>query len=241
MSKIIVILLFACKGFLFAQVEKDTLDEKSIFAPLPNDALTAKESWDIHRTAFIKKLEKEGATAKEIKKRLVSYEKEKAEYIAQVIENLRLAEIKRHKGAELREKGAELREKGAEIRRRADAWRKNYELLITKNITLSEDKDKIEPISFELDSETTISFGVRAHISLGTVQLLLYNPDGKIEAELNLEYDPQNASKDGDMNFSSGSLDKIIAGAKAGRWQVIIIPENATGSIAFSVSLKKNQ
>ncbi len=234
MSKIIVILLFACKGFLFAQVEKDTLDEKSIFAPFPNDALTAKESWDIHRTAFIKKLEKEGATAKEIKKRLVSYEKEKAEYIAQVIENLRLAEIKRHKGAELREKGAE-------IRRRADAWRKSYELLITKNITLSEDKDNIEPISFELDSETTISFGVRAHISLGTVQLLLYNPDGKIEVELNLEYDPENASKDGDMNFSSGSLDKIIAGAKAGRWQVIIIPENATGSIAFSVSLKKNQ
>jgi len=226
-------MVFTCNSFLFGQVKKDTVGEKSVFAPLPHNALTPKESWDIHKTAFIKKLEKEGATTNEIKKRLLSYEKEKAEYIARVKEDLRLAGIERKK-AEIE------RKKGAELRRQADEWRKNYELLITKNVALSKDIDNIEPVSFELHSETTISFGVRGHISSGTAQLVMYNPNSQIEAELSLEYSPQYSSGDGDMAYTSGSLDKKIAGAKAGIWQIKIIPKNAIGSLAFSVSLKKN-
>ena len=222
-----MLLLLTFNSLLLAQEKKETLDDSTVFASPSNDGLTPKESWGIHKTAFIKKLKKEGATAEEIKEQLISYEKEKAEYIAKISENLRLDEIKR--------------KKGAEIRKRADEWRKNYELLISKNLTFSKDDENIESVSFELDSETTISFGIRAHISSGNAQLLLYNPDGEIEARLKLEYDQQNASSEGELRFTSGSLDKKITGSKPGIWQVKIIPKKATGYLAFSVSLKKNK
>lgn len=223
----ILFFMLVCNSLMFAQEDLGSFNEDTVFAPESYNALTPKESWEIHKAAFIKKLEKEGVKREEIKKRLLEYEKEKATYFADLKERHRLAAIRR--------------EEAAERRRLSDEWRKNYELLFSKNVALVKNTDNIEPIHFEVSSETTISFGVRAHIYSGNVRLVMYNPDGKIEAELNLEYESQNSSKDDKMNTTSGSLDKKIAGTQAGTWQIKIIPMKAEGSVAFSVSLMKNQ
>ncbi|WP_452222164.1 hypothetical protein [Lacinutrix salivirga] len=251
----ILFFMLVCNSLMFAQEDLGPFNEETIFAPESYNVLTPKESWEIHKTAFIKKLEKEGVKQVEVKKRLLKYEKEKATYFANLKERHRLAAIEREKAAirrkeaakrrklaEIeRDKAAIRREEAAEKRKLADEWRKNYELLLSKNVALVKDTDNIEPITFEISSETTISFGVRANIYSGNVKLVMYNPDGKIEAELNVEYQPKKTSKNDKMARTSGSLDKKIAGAKVGTWQIKIIPIKAEGSVAFSVSLKKNQ
>ncbi|MEM9052069.1 MAG: hypothetical protein AAGC47_08480 [Bacteroidota bacterium] len=300
---IIFLILLGLGQVLLAQEGKDSLNDKSIYAPFPYDALTPEESWDIYRTAFVKKLEKKGATQEEIDERLAVYEEVKAEYIARVQEDLRLAEIyrmeadmhrekadmqramhelQRQEAAEMRElqelerlKAAELREwaemqrmeeaelrrfhdiqrkeaeqmrrlaavereKANELRRQAEKMWKDFRPLLTKNVQLSKNVKELEPITFEIRSETTLTLGVRSHLSSGSAKLVMYNPEGKVEAELNLEHDEKRSKKDGEMSYTSGSLDKKITGLKAGIYNVLITPKNAEGYIAFSVSEKKN-
>ncbi|WP_417369551.1 hypothetical protein [Gelidibacter japonicus] len=131
-NTILLFILLASGNFMFSQVAKDTLGVNYIYAPnIFNDNLSPKESWEIHKAAYIKQLKSKGLTDDEIKRSMVTYEKEKIEFIAQVKEQQRLAAIQRKKAAEQRAladiermKADEQRKLAAIQRQKADELRK---------------------------------------------------------------------------------------------------------------------
>lgn len=103
-SIILLFILLASSNFIFSQVTQDTLSVNYIYAPNNfNNGFSAEESWEIHKAAYIKQQKAKGLTDDEIKKSMVTYEKEKKEFIARVKEQHRLAEIQRKKAAKQRE------------------------------------------------------------------------------------------------------------------------------------------
>ena len=123
----LTILIYNC--FMFGQEKKDSLDINYIYAPQLYDNLSAEESWEIYKTAYIKKLKIKGLTDDEIKKSLINYEKQKEEYIAEVKEKLRLATIEREKAEAQRKLAAIERKKANKLRKLADIQRKKADEL----------------------------------------------------------------------------------------------------------------
>ncbi|WP_156101247.1 hypothetical protein [Salegentibacter sp. Hel_I_6] len=102
----------------------------SIYAPNQlNDSFSAEESWEIHKAAYIKQLKSRGLPDNEIKKSMVTYEKNKEEFIARVKEQYRLAAIQRKKAFEQRALMQIEREKAAEHRKLAAVQRQKAEEL----------------------------------------------------------------------------------------------------------------
>ncbi len=131
-NTILLFILLASSNFIFSQVPKDTLGVDYIYAPNNfNDSFSAEESWQIHKAAYIKQQKAKGLTDEEIKRSMVTYEKEKKEFIARVKEQHRLAAIQRKKAAEQRAladiermKADEQRKLAAIQRQKADDLRK---------------------------------------------------------------------------------------------------------------------
>jgi len=124
---------------MFSQVAQDSLGVNYIYAPNHfNDSFSAEESWRIHKAAYIKQLKSKGLTDDEIKRSMVTYEKDKEEFIARVKEQHRLAaiqrqkadeqralaEIERKRAVEQRRLAAIQRQKADELRKLADVERK---------------------------------------------------------------------------------------------------------------------
>ena len=96
-------MLLVSSHFVFSQEAQDSLGVNYIYAPNHfSNSFSAEESWEIHKAAYIKQLKAKGQTEDEIKSSMVTYEKDKAAFIAQVKEQLRLAAIQREKAAEQR-------------------------------------------------------------------------------------------------------------------------------------------
>lgn len=330
------ILLASC-NFMFSQVTQDSLSVNYIYAPNHfNDSFSAEESWEIHKTAYIKQLKSKGLTDDEIKRSMLTYEKDKEEFIARVKEQHKLAAIVREKAAEqralaeiirreadelrkeadsvrknadeirkqsdiVREQAAIQREKAEELRKQADnvrknadevrkqaemvrkqaaiqrenadalrkqadierakadeqrkladirrskaeeqrkksqAWRNNAEDILIKNITLSNQSDNNEPISFKVASKTTLHIGIRAQISSGTTSIEIYNPKGVKEGEMSLNFKPKSGSNEenGGIEYTSGALDKTISRAEVGEWQIKVSSKKSEGTVAISVA-----
>jgi len=238
---------------MFSQVAKDTLSVDYIYAPNSfNHSFSAEESWEIHKAAYIKQLKSKGLTDDEIKKRMVTYEKDKEEFIAQVKEQHRLAAIQRKKADDLRKladierKKADEQRKLADIqrakadkqRKKAQEWRKKAENILIKNITLSNKSNNSKPITFKVNSKMTLYIGIRAHISSGTTLIEIYNPKGIKEGELSLNFksnSDSNEEREG-LEYTSGALDKTISGAEVGEWKIKIVSQKSEGIVAMSVA-----
>ncbi len=294
---------------MFSQVMQDSLGVNYIYAPnYFNNSFSAEESWEIHKAAYIKQLESKGLTDDEIKRGMITYEKDKEEFIARVKEQHRLAAIQREKAAEQRalaeiernkaseqrrlaaiqrqkadelrklaeverkkaeeqrgrsaiqrEKANKLRKQAAierakadeqrkladiqrakaeEQRKKAQKWRKNFEKILTKNITLTNQSNDSKPIIFEVTSKTTLRIGIRAHISSGTTLIEIYNPKGNKEGELSLNFKSKSGSDEEieELEYTSGVLDKTISGAEVGEWQIKISSKKPEGTVAMSVA-----
>lgn len=123
-SAYLLFFLLVCSSFVFCQVKKDSLEVINTYPPQSYgnsyDYLSPEESWEIHKSAYIKQLKSKGITDDEFRRSMITYEKEKEEFIARVKELHRLAAIQREKDAEQRAKHAIQREKDA-IQREKDA------------------------------------------------------------------------------------------------------------------------
>ena len=125
---ILLFILLVSSNIIFSQVVQDSLSVNYIYAPnYYNDSFSAEESWEIHKAAYIKQLKAKGLTDDEIKKSMVTYEKDKEEFITRVKEQQRLAEIQRKKAAEQRKLADVQRVKAEEQRKLADIQRKKAE------------------------------------------------------------------------------------------------------------------
>lgn len=129
-NTILLFILLIFSNFMFGQVAKDTLGVNYVYAPnIFNDNLSPKDSWEIHKAAYVKQLKSQGLTDDEIKGRMVIYEKEKKEFIAQVKEQNRLAANQRKKAAEQRTVAANERMKADEQRKLATIQRQKADEL----------------------------------------------------------------------------------------------------------------
>lgn len=157
-NTIILFILLASSHFMFSQVSKDSLGANSIYAPLDfNNGFSAEESWEIHKAAYIKQLKSKGLTEDEIKKGMATYEKDKEEFIARIIEQHRLAaiqrkkadeqrvlaDIQRKKATEQRKFAAIQRQKADEFRKLADVQRKKADEQRVKSSALREKADEL--------------------------------------------------------------------------------------------------
>ncbi|MFD2034645.1 hypothetical protein ACFSKL_07595 [Belliella marina] len=339
-SIFLLFVLLVSSTFVFSQVKMDSLAVNYIYPPNPPnppniyDGFTPKESWDIHRAAYIKQLKAKGLTDEELKKSLIEYENQKEEFIAQVKEKLRIAEIQRKNAEEQRALAAIERKKAEELRKQAEIerakadeqrklaeiqrakadeqrklaeiqrakadeqrasdaierkkaeelrkqagierakadeqrkiaeiqrakadeqrklaeiqrlkadeqrkksqeWRNNSENILTKNITLSNESSNSKPIVFKVTSKTTLYIGIRAHISSGNALIEIFNPEGIKEGELSLKAKPSPNKGKGELEYTSGALDKTISNAGAGEWQVKISSQKSNGNVAMSVA-----
>lgn len=156
-NTILLFILLAGSNFMFSQVAKDTLGANYIYAPnVFNDNLSPKESWEIHKAAYIKQLKSKGLTDDEIKKSMVIYEKEKEEFISQVKEQQRLASIQRKKAAEQRALAEIIRKEADEIRKQADIVRKDADELRKQADIVRKNADKQREKANELRKQADI-------------------------------------------------------------------------------------
>ena len=117
---VLVVMLLVSSHFMFSQEAQDSLGVNYIYAPNHHsNNFSAEESWEIHRAAYIKQLNAKGQTEDEIKTSMITYEKDKAEFIARVKEQLRFAAIQREKAAKLRAVAKKRRDKAAKRREEA--------------------------------------------------------------------------------------------------------------------------
>ncbi|MBD0403043.1 hypothetical protein [Flammeovirga sp. EKP202] len=236
-SIIFLFVLLLSNTFGFCQVEKDSLLESYIYPPNSYnnyDGLTPKESWDIHKAAYIKQLKAKGGTSEEYDKSLLDYEKQKKEFLTLVEERNRIAEVQREKDAELRKKHAIQRHLAEERRKKSQAWRENAKEILIKNITLTHQTDDSESMAFKVTSKMTLYIGIRAHIKSGSTLIEIYNPKGVKEGELSLKY--QSDANQKVKEYTSGALDKTISNTEVGEWQIKISSQKSNGNIAMSVA-----
>ncbi|NME71259.1 hypothetical protein [Flammeovirga aprica] len=144
---------------MFCQVEKDKPADNYIYPPNSYnnyEGLTPKESWDIHKAAYIKQLKSKGSTGEEYDKSILEYEKQKEEFLTQVKEQNRIAEVQREKDAELRKQHAIQREKDAELRKQ-HAIQREKDAELRKQHAIQREKDaelrKQHAIQREKDAE----------------------------------------------------------------------------------------
>ena len=263
-SIFLLFVLLVSNTFIFCQVKKDSLAESYIYPPNSYEGLTPKESWYIHKAAYLKQLKTKGLTDEELKQSLIDYEKQKEEFLARVKEQHKIAEIQRKKAKEKRtlaaierkkaeeqrEKDAIQRKKADELRKQAETqrvkaeeqrkksqeWRENAENILIKNITLSNQSNGSESIIFKVTHKTTLYIGIRAHIISGTALIEIYNPKGVKEGELSLNSKSGLNESKKELEYTSGALDKTISNAEIGKWQIKISSQKSNGNIAMSVS-----
>jgi flagellar biosynthesis GTPase FlhF len=107
--------LIISSNSLFCQVSKDTVKADDIY-PRLYDYFSPEESWQIHKEAYLKKLEVLGFSKSEIDIKMREYEKQKNEFIEKTSEQRKLAE-KQRQLAEIQRKQAEEQRKEAEVQR----------------------------------------------------------------------------------------------------------------------------
>jgi uncharacterized membrane protein YqiK len=114
---------------MFSQVIQDSFDESNTYPPKTYGSFSPKESWEIHKAAYIKQLKSKGLTDVEFKKRLADYEKQKEKFLAKIEQQHRLAAIQRQKDAGQRALAAIERKKADEQRRLATIQREKADEL----------------------------------------------------------------------------------------------------------------
>ncbi|WP_299890049.1 hypothetical protein [uncultured Lacinutrix sp.] len=128
-STFLLFVLLVSSSFTFSQVKKDSLNDNYIYPPESQGSFTPKESWKIHRAAYIKQLKAKGLTDNEFNIKLISYEKQKEEFLAKVKEQHRIAEIQRKKANKQRALAAIERKKADKQRKLAVIQRKKADEL----------------------------------------------------------------------------------------------------------------
>lgn len=125
----LLLILFVSNTLVFCQVNKDSLAVNYIYPPNLIDGFTPKESWDIHKEAYMKQLTAKGLTEKEFEKRLKAYEKQKDTFLAIVAKQQKIAEAERKKADEQRAKDAIQRAKADALRKQAEIQRRKADEL----------------------------------------------------------------------------------------------------------------
>src|SRR5690554_3692422 len=125
----LLLILFVSNTLVFCQVNKDSLAVNYIYLPNLIDGFTPKESWDIHKEAYMKQLTAKGLTEKEFEKRLKAYEKQKDTFLAKVVKQQKIAEAERKKADEQRAKDAIQRAKADALRKQAEIQRRKADEL----------------------------------------------------------------------------------------------------------------
>ncbi|SMG49260.1 hypothetical protein SAMN05661096_03588 [Marivirga sericea] len=149
MKKIAFLLFFllVCSSFMFCQVQKNSLEVINTYPPQSYgnsyDYLSPEESWRIHKAAYIKQLKSKGLTDEEFKESMITYEKDKQEFIERVKEQHRLAAIQREKDAKQRAKDAIQREKDA-IQREKHAIQREKDAIQREKDAAQRAKDAIK-------------------------------------------------------------------------------------------------
>ncbi len=129
-NTILLFILLAGSTFMFSQVAQDTIGVNYIYAPNHfNNSLSAEESWEIHKAAYIRQLKFKGLKDDEIKRSMIKYEKDKKDFIEQVKEQQRLAAIQRKRADEQRALAEIVRKEATIIRKQADIVRKDADEL----------------------------------------------------------------------------------------------------------------
>jgi cell wall-associated NlpC family hydrolase len=103
---------------MYCQIANDSLGGNYIY-PIFYESFSAEESWEIHKEAYIKQLKAKGLTVDEIEKKIIAYEKQKEEFIAQIYEQRRLAAIQRKEADKQRMQAEIQRAKANEQRKQA--------------------------------------------------------------------------------------------------------------------------
>ncbi len=134
-STILLFVLFLSTGSLFCQVAKDSLTDNFI-NPVFYDRMSPEESWKIHKEAYVKQLKSDGLKANEIENKITLYDKQKKEFLENIIKQKKLAALQRKEAeklrvqAEIQRKQADVQSQKAErLREQADEQRKQADIL----------------------------------------------------------------------------------------------------------------
>ena len=208
-------------------------------------AIVRKEADEIRKQADILR-----KNADEIRKQADIVRKEAEEQrgkntiLREKAEELRKqANIERAKADQQRKLADIQRAKAEEQEKKTRKSRKNTENILVKNISLTSQSEIQNPITFKVNYKTTLYIGIRAHISSGNALIQIYNPKGIKQGELSLSFKSKsNKNKDsGELEYTSGSLDKTILGSEVGDWQIKFSSQKSEGTIAMSVAKRLKQ
>ncbi|MBW3470471.1 hypothetical protein [Arthrospiribacter ruber] len=148
-----------------------------------------------------------------------------------------IAEKQREVAAEQREKAEEMRKLAEIQRKKAEEIRNSFENILSKNLEISKSSTKIDPITINIEKKTTIYFSVHSRLNSGNILIEIFNPKGGKEAELSLEHKQKSGFiiADDFSKYTNGSINKTIADADAGDWQIRITPKQSEGNVNISV------
>ncbi|MGB3590196.1 MAG: hypothetical protein WBA16_00790 [Nonlabens sp.] len=124
-----VLLVMGSLQLALGQVVNDTINESNTYPPQQYENLTPKESWELHKAAYIKQLKSENLSSTEYEKRMQQYEANKQEFFQKVGQQQKLASKLRKTAAKQRKKAAAAREVAARHRALADLQRNRAEEL----------------------------------------------------------------------------------------------------------------
>jgi DNA polymerase III alpha subunit (gram-positive type) len=165
-------------------------------------------------------------------------EREKAEeQRKQAMAQKEIAEKQREVAAEQRKVAEEMRKLAEIQRKKAEEIRNSFENILTKNLEISKSSTKIDPITINIEKKTTIYFSVHSRLNSGNILIEIFNPKGGKEAELSLEHKQKSGVVIADdfSKYTNGSINKTIADADAGDWQIKITPKQSEGNVNISV------
>ena len=191
---------------------------------------------------LLRKQAEEYRSQNEVQSKQAEEQRKKADvYRLKAEEQRKKAAVHRLKAEEQRELADVQRQKAEKSREEAEKWRNSFEIILTKDVTISSQSANIKPIIVKVDKKATLRFNINGKISSGTTIIEIFNPSGKKEGELSLEHNSDSSLTDKSdiIDFTSGSLNKTISNADIGDWQIKISSNKSEGNIKLSVAYYK--
>lgn len=152
-------------------------------------------------------------------------------------EQRKIAATQRIKANEQRKIAAIQRVQARKQREKVRELRAKNKIILSQNIELSQDSNRIKTIYFDVTEKTTLDIEFGMHLDSGKTLVELFNPKGTKEGELSLNYkskSDKNKEKDSSMP-TAGAFNKIILNAEAGKWKINIKPKNSEGNLSISI------
>ncbi len=241
-------------NYIFSQEVKDSL-KVNVNKPIYYDKLSPEESWELHKKQYSQKLKAKGMSADKIEKKLKVYNKQRDNFLENIIAQRKIAESNRNNAEMLRDeannqrlKAKKLRDEAKTRRKKAETerkltkkWRNSFKNIITKKITLNSLESDVEPITFELKKEASLIFKIDGEIKSGITLIELFSPNGIMKDKFILEYQSSQTNKRTELKPNLKSFSKLINDADVGLWQIIINSQKSEGYINLSIDKNINE